>query len=120
MILICYWSSLSIFKEDGLLIIFVFQARINLLLCDGTSTGTRSDLWARAVSHTEDDTVILNTILFCLILFFFQVPGAAPTVKRLMKALTDVFGAEMAEGGFIGMFSHDVSSYWVSGCHLGW
>ena len=30
-----------------------------------------------------------------------------------MAALSDVFGAEMAEGGFIGMFSHDVSSYWV-------
>ena len=27
-----------------------------------------------------------------------------------MKALSDVFGAEMAEGGFIGMFSPDVCS----------
>ena len=41
------------------------------------------------------------------------MPGAAPTVRRLMKALTDVFGAEMAEGGFISMFSLDVGSYWV-------
>ena len=88
---------LLILKEDGPLIIFVFQARIDLLLCDpGTASDRRADLWARAVSHTEDDTVILDTILLCLILSFVQVPGAAPTVKRLMKALTDVFGAEMA------------------------
>ena len=31
-------------------------------------------------------------------------------MQRLMKALTEIFGAEMAEGGFIGMFSQDVSS----------
>ena len=104
---------LMILKEDGLLIMFVFQARVDLLLCNPGAEASRPDLWARAVSHTEDDTVILNTILFCLILFFFQVPGAAPTVRRLMKALADVFGAEMAEGGFISMFSLDVGSYWV-------
>ena len=31
-------------------------------------------------------------------------------MKRLLKALTEIFGAEIAEGGFIGMFSQDVSS----------
>ena len=55
---------LMILKEYGLLIMFVFQARVDLLLCNpGAAAARRPDLWARAVSHTEDDTVRLDTVL---------------------------------------------------------
>ena len=61
---------MPILKEDGLLILFILQARIDLLLCDPTVPGTRPDVWARAVSHTEDGTVILDIILFVDLILF--------------------------------------------------
>ena len=56
---------LMILKEDGLLIMFVFQARVDLLLCNPGAEASRPDLWARAISHNEDDTVRLDTVLLC-------------------------------------------------------